>query len=204
MEQIDPYEKYQHSFLRDRGSSNDKYCYICHNKWPNTSGVIAKYHSCSTCGLVVHTACRFMAKRCYPCSDSIQSGRTQLLKSLSALKDLHIAELEGFPTCDGRVIVKLLHAYDMNNITPGTSLYGSFKFKNDPTKVLNSDIAVVGDSDCIWPGNASGTVDNEKDCLIHKKYGNNKIKSSSSTADLNEDGDATLTVDIWKSVMVNH
>lgn len=78
----------QHCFSRDLASH---FCVACQDAWPGNDGVVSKFHKCSNCGkllirmevdfdfgmqsltiwllpgLSVHTGCRYIAKRCYPC-----------------------------------------------------------------------------------------------------------------------------------------
>jgi hypothetical protein len=67
----------------------------------------------------------------------------------------------------GNIVIKLVQAYDLVNALPGSQLYGKIMLSSAKDNVKISDLAVVEENDCIWPGNNSGRLDISPDNYIH-------------------------------------
>ena len=103
-------------------------------------------------GLSSHSWCRLMASRCCKCLQGI--ALPQKIDLYSNFKR------------QGKIVVKLLNIYDVFTIAPGTSIYGSFKISAAKVDSVESQIAVMGENDCVWPGGADGSIDEKSDCCL--------------------------------------
>lgn len=103
-------------------------------------------------GLNVHSCCRLMASRCCSCVSGI---------SLPQKIDLYSNFMR-----QGKVVLKILHTYDIYSIGPGTVLYCSFAISSSKQAHVETDTAIVGENDCIWNGGAAGEVNEETDCQL--------------------------------------
>lgn len=121
----------QHSFERDNHKS---YCTVCQGSWPSADGIISKYYSCSKCNLCVHSSCKLLATKCYPCDIAASVPGKSPVK------------VKGTPL--GKVYMKLMHAFDIN-VEAGLSLYSTVELQNT-TQVLTTETSTSTENECVW------------------------------------------------------
>lgn len=77
---------------------------------------------------------------------------------MTGVKTLQKIDLYSNFNREGMILVKLVHAFDISFLIPGTVIYGSFKISSSKIDPVESETATVGDNDCIWDGGADGSV----------------------------------------------
>ena len=94
-------------------------------------------------GISVHSSCRTVALHCIGCKED-------QVTSPSALVALSDPSLLCQASIEGRILLKLLHAYDIS-VTSGSLLYGLVKFSHKK-QIFRTETAESGHNDCVWGG----------------------------------------------------
>ncbi len=164
---------YDHNFQRDRIDRNH-FCYVCPEKWDQDQ---VKYYRCSTCSLSVHSTCRSMAKRCQGCNSSVVLKRYSDQDIQTILNTVN--KYTGITYNSGLLYVKLLHVYDLPNLTSGTTLYGFAKTsKNGEDCIRFGSSKLDDDGNCVWKSENDKLNDNSNEKYLLATYdsaGKNKL-----------------------------
>lgn len=173
--------RYSHTFQRNRSID---YCYVCHEHWPNSDVVASKYYTCNVCDIDVHSGCRSMCKNCISCSMNEHMHKSKV-------------DLNEYTYGSGYIAVKLMHVYDMVNISKGTSLYGTMtldQLDRSDGNAIRSKVSICGDSECVWEKQNDSSLDSDTNALLSSR-GRLLIKSSDVSSPL------SLHLEIWRNHM---